>query len=778
MVRFFIFGLLFVVLTGSASATAEMPASLPASLPIQSSTQPVYTGALKGEIKEAGTRLRLEDAVIRVQVKEAGYDQTNTTNARGQFEFKQIPPGQADITIAKEGYQKFESSETIEKNIETSVKFYLKKLQTDVYSSVIRGKKDTKEVSKRVISREEFTRIPGTFGDPLRAIQNMPSVARPAFFGGQLIIRGAAPSDSEIYLDGMRLPSLYHFAGGPSVLPERVLDEINFYPGGFSVRYGRATAGVIDIKTRIPDTRKITGSARVDIGVASLFLEIPLPKKTTLMLAARRSYIDAVLAPILKSAAGGGSSAPVLAPVFWDYQLRVTHQTDKIGDFSFFWYGSDDRLKFTQKPTSDSGVFNPSQLRVVLSFHSLQPTWTWKITPKLSHLFSAVATYRLSDIYTPSVNFRFEEWQGGFRDEFQYRASNQIKLLAGMELRINNSTLKTKLPFITPYRLFPRPDTEQTPFSDFSGRVLVFDFATYAELDLSIKKLRLIPGLRLEENGYLGRIRQSLQPRLSARYEVHPLVQLKAMVGYYQKQPPIQFILDYFGNPDLQLQSAIQSSVGAEWQITRALSLDFSGFFNYLWDLPSSSSEFLIKNGNITPTRFKNEEQGRVMGFDLLLRHKPYKNFFGWVAYTFSRSERKNPNEPNWFLFANDQTHILTLVASYNLPYGFQVGARFRLVTGNPTTPVRDSIFDADTGTYRDINGPARSARLPWFHQLDVRIDKKFTFKTWEFSMYLDVQNIYNQQNAEFFQYSYDYSQKQYFPGLPILPYLGIEAQF
>ena len=71
------------------------------------------------------------------------------------------------------------------------------------------------------------------------------------------------------------------------------------------------------------------------------------------------------------------------------------------------------------------------------------------------------------------------------------------------------------------------------------------------------------------------------------------------------------------------------------------------------------------------------------------------------------------------------------------------------------------------------------SDRLPMFHQLDVRIDKKWRIRnTIDFAVYIDVQNIYNHSNVEGYMYSYDYSQKVYFTGLPILPSLGIRIAY
>ena len=47
-----------------------------------------------------------------------------------------------------------------------------------------------------------------------------------------------------------------------------------------------------------------------------------------------------------------------------------------------------------------------------------------------------------------------------------------------------------------------------------------------------------------------------------------------------------------------------------------------------------------------------------------------------------------------------------------------------------------------------------------------------------EESEHLDLQNATNQQNFELFQYSYDFSTVQGFPGLPILPVFGFDASF
>ena len=63
--------------------------------------------------------------------------------------------------------------------------------------------------------------MPGTMGDALRAIENLPGVARAPFNSGLLIIRGGKPTDSRVFLAGAEVPQLYHFGGFTSIVPTR-----------------------------------------------------------------------------------------------------------------------------------------------------------------------------------------------------------------------------------------------------------------------------------------------------------------------------------------------------------------------------------------------------------------------------------------------------------------------------------------------------------------------------------------------------------------------------
>src|SRR5690606_11275830 len=97
-------------------------------------------------------------------------------------------------------------------------KLYLRKKGGNPYETVVEGEREILEVTRRTLQRRQLTTVPGTFGDPIRVVQNLPGLARSPFVTGFLLIRGSNPDDSGVFIDGHRVPLLFHFLGGPSIL--------------------------------------------------------------------------------------------------------------------------------------------------------------------------------------------------------------------------------------------------------------------------------------------------------------------------------------------------------------------------------------------------------------------------------------------------------------------------------------------------------------------------------------------------------------------------------
>ncbi|MCK6518330.1 hypothetical protein L6R46_25135, partial [Myxococcota bacterium] len=182
---------------------------------------------------------------------------------------------------------------------------------------------------------------------------------------------------------------------------------------------------------------------------------------------------------------------------------------------------------------------------------------------------------------------------------------------------------------------------------------------------------------------------------------------------------------------------------------------------------------------NLSTDQFNtNEGVGRVKGLEFMLRQAAVNQTFGWVSYTLSKSERRDYPDSEWVLFDFDQTHILTVVGGYKLPYGIEASGRFQYVTGNPYTPYAGGVYDIDQNFYTAFSsGDTNSERLPSFVALDLRIDKAWTFKQWRMNTYVDFLNAYRGVNPEFVQYNYDYTESAYIRGLPFIPSPGVNIE-
>jgi len=255
---------------------------------------------------------------------------------------------------------------------------------------------------------------------------------------------------------------------------------------------------------------------------------------------------------------------------------------------------------------------------------------------------------------------------------------------------------------------------------------------------------------------------------------------LKGGVGWFSQRPSPDESDPSFGNPDIDAERSIHYSVGTEWRFNDALNLDVVGFYKDLYNLigaPAPASDNTLDPAS-TGRALSNDGQGRSYGLEFLLRHEPSNHFFGWLSYTLMRSERLNLETGDYRVFDFDQTHVFTILGQYKFNARWELGARFRWVTGLPQTPYVGSIYNSDADVYEPISTKKNSARLPSFQQLDIRVDRNWRFDTWTFASYFEIQNLYNYENVEGYQYDFDFKNKRPVTGLPIIPSLGLKGHF
>jgi len=174
-----------------------------------------------------------------------------------------------------------------------------------------------------------------------------------------------------------------------------------------------------------------------------------------------------------------------------------------------------------------------------------------------------------------------------------------------------------------------------------------------------------------------------------------------------------------------------------------------------------------------------NAGSGYARGIEFYIQKKMSKNLVGSVAYTYSVSKRRDANILPEYDFEFDRPHNFTLVGGYKLSDKWQIGAKFQYASGSPYTPVVGAVQKG--GEWFAVDGEYNSARYPDYHRLDIRVDRRFHFRTWTLSAYLDLWNAYSRENVSSYRYDIDDNgviTREATYDFPMLPILGISAQF
>ncbi len=646
-----------------------------------------------------------------------------------------------------------------------------------VYETVVRARKPLREVTRREVTIREITRIPGTGGDALRAVQNLPGMARAPMISGALIVRGSAPQDTEVFFDSIPMPMLYHFGGLTSVINSDLLEQIDFYPGNYSVRYGGATGGIVDVYPRAPKTDHFHGYVDADIWDVGALVETPIGENWSVAVAARRSYIDGILNAVLPK---DGGFELTTAPRYWDYQVAADYHPDRNDNLRLFLYGSDDKLVFVM---GDDVADNPNlggAVDVRLMFHNLQGRWNHVFSRTLSNTVNVGFGYQMNQgSLGESIMFEERDLPLHLRDELVIDPRRVFILRTGIDGVIGWAKWKFRAPSDYPMEGTQwDPMGANTEWVEDEGEVFYYRPGWYGELELTaIPRWRLIYGLRVD---YFARVNDvGIDPRFVARYQIFDKTTLKAGFGLFHQAPDGAQANEEYGNPDLLYINAIHYGLGVEQQISTNIEVGLEGFYKDISNMVVDSNRMVERDGMEVPEIYSNEGEGEVYGMEVLVKHYPTDRFFGWISYTLMKSSRVDHPGDDARLFDHDQTHILTVVASVVLGRGWEAGLRCRLASGGPATPTAGSVYDADSDIYWPVHGEANSTRRPLFHQLDLRVDKNLLVEDiLKVAVYIDVQNVYNHKNVEGFRYSYDYSQKAYFHGLPVIPSLGLKIEY
>jgi TonB family protein len=543
-------------------------------------------------------------------------------------------------------------------------------------------KGEREEPSTIHIPRTETRLVAGAFGDPFKIVEALPGTSPwlsglPYYF-----VRGSPPETVGYFVDGIRVPLLFHVGPGPSTIAPALVETVDLFPSAFPASYGRYSGAVIAGETAAPRTDRARGEFSARIYDANAFVEAPVDGGAGAVAAASRySYTGPLISLIV----------PDYSLAYWDYQLRASHRIGEAGTLTLFAFGAHDELEYKRRPT-----FRIEYHRVDLRYDRpiagghVRVAWTLNYDDSLTALQSDAGPVSTAALKGPG-------WR--LRTEVDQRLSSDARIRAGADLGA------------TMYTVDERPAVQgvqppEGPHTDVEG-------GAYADVVWRPSApIEIVPGFRLD--GYQTRERSiwAPQPRLATRVRVLPEVTWLSSLGTAHQEPTEGvFVPGKVPYPVAQAsQNSYQFSEGAEVRLPSSMRARVSGFYSRL------VAEHVL---GTTET-----ELGQGFGIEVFVHRDFTRRLGGFVSYTLSRTVGTVggvTERVSW-----DRTHVLSVVAGYDLGRNWRFGGRVFFESGRPYARVCVSHCGPPDTAPPVFFTP--EGDLPVFWRLDARLEKKWTF--------------------------------------------------
>lgn len=748
------------------------------------------TGILTGTIINASTQAPINGATIVVNGTKIG----SRSNSQGKFTLRSIPVGIISIKATAIGFEPRTLSDiAISSGKPATITILLseKAVQleaTEVEASYFQRSPET-ITSTQLLNSEDIRRAPGVQEDVIRAVALLPGVNVTSAGRNDLIVRGGAPFENLFVVDNIEVPNINHFGsqgstGGPlSLINIDFVREVSFSAGGFSSRFGDRVSSLTNISLREGNEERFGGEINFSATGFGVIAEGPISDKGSYFVSARRSYLD-----ILFKALGFS-----FIPDYWDFQTKISYRLDDKNSLSFLTIGALDKITFNNDDEEDrysnSRISSPTQDQY---FSGL--TWKHLITGSdingyalvtLGRTYSAFNTaQRDSNLMTLFNNTSVE-------GENSLRTDLFLQLSPGTEIIVGNIV---KYASLLDYDLFLdarfRRNQTGTPIGlDVDSSFTAFRNATHATLVLTSDAWKATLGARLDYYGFLEETTY-LSPRLTISYALNQVSTLNLSAGRYYQSPSFIWLM---GDPSNQQQlkaiRADQIVLGYELQLAADLKFQVEGYYKWYGNY---AARLFRPQAVLAPSGFDDVQNdipfgleplissstGYARGIEAFIQKKMGEiPLYGLMSLTINESRFSGLDRidrPGAF----DARIIFNIAAGYRFNENWEISTKFRYSTGAPTTPF---VEDPNEPLYGQLNFLQYNAgeRLPAFHSMDLRIDRRWNFEGFLLITYIDIQNIYNRKNANNYRFDQRLGQGVVnFAGTGVIPSLGINVEF
>lgn len=543
------------------------------------------------------------------------------------------------------------------------------------------------------ISRAETRNLAGAFDDPLRSVEVLPGVTPMATGLPLFFVRGAPPGNVGYFIDGVRVPLLYHAFLGPSVIHPAFLEEVTLNAGPSPVRFGRYAGATVEATMAKP-RNTLRGEANVRLIDAGAFVETPFAGgKGYALLSGRYSYTALLLTLF----------SPGQRVDYWDYQGLVGYRIGKKDELSVFTFGAFD-------------FGGNGQVRGGTEFHRVDLRWDHEFSSRTRARWAVT----LGRDQTQSDQGFVSDNALMSRLQVEHKAEEFV-VRAGSDVSIDNYGMDVDAAVAEPeiyLELFPAR-------TDATG-------GAYVDLVLFPQgRIQVIPGIRSDLWTSLGDSAVGVDPRLSTVVQLTPWLRAVHAVAVAHQSPNFvpQIPGAALGGLKGGLQESLQASSTFEASLPAEMTVSLGAFINTTDKLsdPIGLSQSLAIDESSRDQR----ALGRAAGFELYLKRPLTRRFGGILSYTFSGASRSIG--PLRTVAGYDRPHVLNLALTYDLGANWRASGKFAVMSGVPgrRTTLEGFVFD--------------QSRSDPFLRLDLKLSKRwYVSETYFWSAYLEVLNATN----------------------------------
>lgn len=578
-----------------------------------------------------------------------------------------------------------------------------------------------------------------------------------------------SPSDKTLVLfDGFTIYHVNHFLGLLSAFNTKAIKDIQVYKGGFDARYGGSASAVLEITGKSGNRIKPSFSVGADLLSADASADMPLGKKWSLVVAARRSYTDIYQTPLydkLFDKARSDQDATSLTNVsiyklkyepkyhFYDLHAKLTYYPDSTQEVSLSVYSGNDNMKLNY---DKNRVFiNESSL---IDNNGVGLKWSKQMAPntfiRSSVGFSdyglnfAHINYENAAKQPVELSHRETDLVNNLRDitiksEMESRLSSVASFTGGVAMTYVKSSYTSKN--LRQVLSVNQLDTTKSLLT--AGSV----YSAFAQVNFSNSSwLRsLVPGIRASY--FSPNSKFYWEPRVNVAINAAPSLIVKGAVGrYYQfiNRVPIAFLSEYNGfwmisdkknHPVVKSDHAI---AGFTYDITPNFQVDIEGYLKKTDGMSYVNLVPLVSAGKVKLQQKLQVISSNVEGVDLLLKYQLRQAQFS-AAYSLSRATIINSKDKvdSSYPSSLDQLHEVKLFGAYSLG-SFIFSASWIYGSGKPWDEyVYYSSLKASESYDRN------SERLSPYHRLDVAATYQRAIGQTKLSVSASIFNVYNRDN-------------------------------